>query len=146
MDFQENAAEPAEILSKPTYKTTAARMRVFLEMYAITGQIQHACRIAGIDRKTHYNKLAGDPAYQKAFAEAQKQLADVVEGEIFRRAIDGESDALLMFLARGFMPDKYRDRTSVEHSGSIGLEIAERLQTARERVIAMRRNDAAATG
>src|SRR5215510_6352347 len=104
MDLQEDSADSTEILSKPTNKATPARMRVFLQVYAATGRINHACEIAQIDRKTHYLKLAGDPAYQKAFAQAQQQLADVIEGEIFRRAIDAESDALLMFLARGFMP------------------------------------------
>jgi hypothetical protein len=113
-------------------------MRKFLEAYAATGRVAHACDIADISRETHYHKLETDSGYQQAFARAQQQLADVIEDELFRRGIAGESDALLMFLARGFMPDKYKDRSAIEHSGSIDL--VERMRAADQRLIALQRN------
>src|SRR5215510_12673110 len=139
MDLQEVDRPDTEpdgvITSTPPRKATPARLRVLLETYAATGRVKQACAVAGISRESHYKRLETDPAYQKAFARAQQQLGDVIEDELFRRGIDGESDALLMFLARGFMPDKYKDRSSIEHSGTINL--AERLQAARARLIAL---------
>jgi hypothetical protein len=42
------------------------------------------------------------------------------------------------------MPDKYRERTSVDHTGSIDL--VERLRTANERLIAIKRKNDPGTG
>jgi hypothetical protein len=109
----------------------------------------------------HYERLERDPAYQKAFARAKGELSDIIEGELYRRAIHGEkepvfykgrkvatvtrrSDAPLMFIARGAMPDKYREHVTTEHSGSV--EIVERLQAARRRLLEMRPNDSSAAG
>jgi hypothetical protein len=45
------------------------------------------------------------------------------------------SDALMMFLLKGFKPEKYRERGSVELTGAGGgpIEIVERLNAARKR-------------
>jgi hypothetical protein len=81
--------------------------------------------------------------------EAQTEAAQLLEDEAIRRAHEGiltpvfykgnptgvmreYSDALLMFLLRGFTPEKYRDRGSVEVSGPAGGPIAvtdKRLET-----------------
>jgi hypothetical protein len=50
-----------------------------------------------------------------------------------------KSDVLLMFIARGAMPGKYREHVVQEHSGRINL--VERLEAARARLIAMRREE-----
>ncbi len=42
------------------------------------------------------------------------------------------SDALLMFLLKGFRPDKYRENFKVEHSGSVNL--IDRLNAGRDRL------------
>ena len=132
-------AKPKEILSLPSKPCLSAKVRRFFEAYATTGQVARACEIARMSRQTHYLKLASDPAYQEGFAEAQKKLEDLIEDEIFRRAIECESDPLLMFLARGAMPDKYRERISTDVNVTVNL--AERLMNARKRLIEMRKHD-----
>jgi hypothetical protein len=114
-------------------------MRVFLDAYSRNGDVRRSCEIAGIAWKTHYRKLASDPNYQQRFALAQKQLDDLVDGEVFCRAIEEKSDSVLMFLARGRMPDKYRDRASIEHSGTINLA---QILEAEQRVVRMKERDA----
>jgi hypothetical protein len=148
---QANTDEP--VLSRPARKKTLTRVQLFLEAYRTTASVAAAAQIAGISRRMHYRKLETDEGYQKAFSVAKEEVSDVIEGELFRRAVHGEkepvyykgkkvaailrkSDPLLMFIARGAMPDKYREHTSIEHSGSIDL--VERLQAARKRVIEMR--------
>ena len=54
------------------------------------------------------------------------------------------SDALLMFIARGAKPDKYREHVTTEHTGSIA--IIDRPNAGRKRLIEMRRNDSSAAG
>lgn len=131
MDLSKNNI--SDIVGTPTQKGTRAQLRVFLDSYAATGRVRRACEVAGISRELHYHKLASDLAYKKAFTQIHQQLADVIEDELFRRAIEGESDAVLMFLARGFMPDKYRDRALIEHAGTINL--AERMKAADQRLL-----------
>jgi hypothetical protein len=145
-----------KILSQPANKRTAARMRVFLEVYAQTGRLTEAARIAGIDRRTHYRKLE-DPAYRAAFEAAEQTAAKDLEDEAVRRAKDGVkrpvmyqgapvkvgrrilyqitySDMLLLALLKRFRPALYREQSAVEHTG----DIAERLQAARRRLIEIR--------
>jgi hypothetical protein len=49
-----------------------------------------------------------------------------------------------MFIARGAMPGKYRERVPTEINGTI--DIAERLLAGRKRLIEMRANDTSAAG
>jgi hypothetical protein len=149
-DSQANGEDP--VLSRPARKKTLARMQVFLEIYRTTASVAAAAKLAGIRRGTHYDRLANDPAYQQAFARAKEEVADVIEGELFRRAVHGEkeavfykgkkvatilrkSDQLLMFIAKGALPCKYREHVATEHTGSI--DIVERLQAGRLRLIEM---------
>lgn len=158
MDLPET--DNSDIVSTITRSKTPVKIRKFLAAYAAVGTVRQACAIAGLSRETHYHKLETDPVYQKAVAQAEKQSCDLIEDELFRRAIRGEpepifhqgeqvatilrkSDALLMFLARGAMPDRYRERVTAEVSGTINL--VERMRSADQRLIAIERN-APATG
>jgi hypothetical protein len=151
---QANGEDP--ILSRPARKKTLNRVQLFLEAYRTTASVAAAAQIAGIDRRTHYRKLGTDESYQKAFRVAQEEVSDVIEGELFRRAVHGEkepvyykgkrvgailrkSDPLLMFIARGAMPEKYREHTSIEHSGSVDLV---QILEAQQRVVRMKERDA----
>src|SRR5262249_43924339 len=113
-----------------------AKVLRFMAAYSTVGRVDKACKIAGMSRETHYQKLRKEEAYRAAFAEADQRFRDVIEAELVRRAIDCESDTLLMFIARGAMPDKYRDRASVDVSGTVNL--AEKLNSARHRLIAVK--------
>jgi len=133
-----NSTEKSGTLSFPPYKNTRARMKDFLEAYTKCGRVNRACEIAEIDRGTHYHHLANDAEYQQAFAEAQRRRADLIEDEIVRRAIDCESDTLLMFLARGAMPERYRERISSEVT--VNVHLADRIKAADERMLELKRN------
>ncbi len=86
----------------------------------------HAARAAKINRSTHYRWLE-DLEYADAFDEAKEEAVDVLEMEARRRAVEGidrpvfyqgkkvgsvrsYSDTLLIFLLKGAMPEKYRER------------------------------------
>jgi hypothetical protein len=83
----------------------------------------------------HYRWLAHKKGYAAAFDRAKEEAAQTLEDEAIRRAHDGVlepkfwkgklvgavrvySDALLMFMLRGARPERYRERSAVDISGS----------------------------
>lgn len=110
----------------------------FIQAYLQEGTIYHACIAAQINRSTHYEWLAHDPAYKTLFDEAYQCYTEILEREADRRAREGlnvpvgfyqgvsntnvkeYSDTLLIFRLKRRDP-LYRDRVDVEHSGEIGV-------------------------
>jgi hypothetical protein len=107
------------------------QQRAFLAAFRNTGNVRLACEAAKVGRSSHYRWLNQDPAYREAFAVAKEEVADLLEAEAFRRAVDGVekpvgwhkgkpggyvreySDTLLIFLLKGLRPEKYGDRVQV---------------------------------
>jgi hypothetical protein len=137
-----DVTKPEEILSKPANKSTPARMRIFLDTYAQTGRVNRACEVAHITPRTHYRKLE-DPVYRQAFEKAEQQVGQMLEDAAVERALNGDSHLLLALLKR-FRPALYREHVTTEVTGTI--ELVERMQAARKRLVEMRANDAGATG
>lgn len=107
------------------------QQRKFIAAYAVCGTVTQAAEAADVIRQKHYRWLK-NPVYAKAFADCYEEACESLEREARRRAIDGWdepvyqggelvgtkrrfSDALLIFLMKGAMPDKYRDNIRVEH-------------------------------
>jgi uncharacterized protein YbjQ (UPF0145 family) len=118
--------------------------RKFLGAYAETGNISKAAELSKQVRQNHYVWLKNDPEYVKAFDEAREIACDRLEEEARRRAVNGTlkpvfykgeecgvireySDNLLMFIMKGNMPDKYKDRVANEHTGTNGGPIVVKL-------------------
>lgn len=124
------------------------KMRVFLAAYEECGSLVRASRIRKVSNTIHYEWLRNSADYRAAFAVSKEIAMGKLEEEARRRAIDGiarkkfykgdpvidpetgkqyaeheYSDALLMFLLRGGMPDVYRDRVSTEVSGPAGTPL-----------------------
>jgi hypothetical protein len=105
-------------------KTTTERAKAVLRAYAETANIQLACKMAGVGRATHYRWLREKPAYAKVFEKARLAAGDSIESIAVERATVGwlepvhyqgavcghvrrYSDGLLMYLLRGFKPERY---------------------------------------
>lgn len=123
--------------SRRSRRITHPKKRAFLAAYAQTGNVTAAAEAAGIARRTHYDWLESDPVYAEAFAEAQEKAIDLLELEARRRALEGVdepvfykgvevgavrkySDTLLIFLLKGYRPERYKERVAAEHSGPDG--------------------------
>lgn len=133
-------------------RETAHRKRdAFLKAFAETGTLTHAAEAAGCDRSAHYYWMEHDPEYPALFTEAAHRANDSLEREARRRAIEGTeepiyhngrvvgavhkySDTLLIFLMKGALPSKYRERIDVTMdvttevrrlAGELGLDEAE---------------------
>ena len=133
-------------------KKLTDNQRAFLKSFGVTGSITKAAEAAQVDRSQHYRWL-DDAVYSEAFDGAREEAAQTLEDEAVKRAHEGVlepvfykgkpagavrkySDSLLVFLLKGFRPEKYRDRGSVEVTGAGGapLEIVARLNAGRDRL------------
>lgn len=120
------------IISLPAYKGTEAKLRRFLENYGKTGRILPSCKAAGVSFVVHYRRLQNDPVYRAAFEETEQQAAQRQEDNVCEMADEGDLQAALALLRR-FRPQHYRERASVDISGSIDLVTA--LIQARSRMV-----------
>jgi hypothetical protein len=103
-------------------------IRKFMDRYAKTGDLRAAAKAAKISLEVHHQMLETSDSYRKSFRAAQQQVVDLLETAVFRRALDG-SDELLVFLLRAWLPERYREHTMVEHSGTIVLSESEASST-----------------
>ena len=120
--------------------TNANQQERFLAAYAKTANVSLSASQARIIRDKHYDWLQNDPTYRPRFDIAHQRACDAVEGEIHRRAVKGVLEpvwyqgskcgavrkydsTLLIFFAKGLMPQKYRDNftANIEHTGKLAV-------------------------
>lgn len=126
---------------------TLAQQALFLKHFAHGGVVTEAAQAAGVSRQRHYEWLADPekyPDYEERFKDAHEQACDRLEREAIRRGADGwdepvyqggkkvglvrrHSDRMLELVLKARLPDKYRERQSVEHSGPGGGPIEQRV-------------------
>lgn len=103
------------------------------------GNVSTACQMVGITRQCAYYHRNEDADFSAAWDEAIQTVADAMEQEMYRRAVEGVdkpvyqqgalvghireySDTLLIFALKGARPDKYRDRQEIDHKGKLEIE------------------------
>lgn len=140
---KKKAAPPQPIVS-PGY-AIVSKKPAFLAAFRATASVVKAAKSVRIARSRHYQWLADDSAYAAAFDKARQEAVQTLEDEAVRRAHEGTlepvfyegeqvdqvlkySDSLLMFLLKGWKPDRYRER--LEHSGPDGGPIVVDQRTA----------------
>ena len=132
---------------KADRKLTTEKVERFLELLvSYGGNITAASEESGVPRGMIYELEGEDPEFAVVFREAQKRGLGVLEDEARRRAFQGVarpvfhkgeecgavqeySDTLLIFLLKGGMPEKYKDRSAVDVN-ILSLDV---LEKARER-------------
>ncbi len=119
---------------------TTKKRQAFMRMLADTGCVKDACAAGGISRDLAYKLRKRDESFAAEWAEALEEAVDALETEARRRAMDGVgedvyhdgrpvgvktrySDVLLIFLLKGARPEKYRERSEVQHSGSASVNV-----------------------
>lgn len=128
---------------------TEARQAIFLKILADTPNITVAARAANVSRSTVEKHRKEDALFAERLQEALDEGLDLWEQECARRAFKGVergvyhegclidtnmhySDNLATFLLKAHRPEKYRERTSVDVTGTFSL--ADAVREARERV------------
>lgn len=97
--------------------TTKQRKARFLRAFKETRTILGAVNLTKINRRTHAYWMTHDPEYAKSFEEVAEDVADEIESEALRRAVDGWEEpvtcgARLVYDASGdpVMKRVYSDR------------------------------------
>lgn len=122
----------------------------FLAVLSETGSVARSCEAAGISQSSAYSARRLRPDFEKEWEEALQKAADDIEQEIRRRGLKGVkedvyfqgqivgerinySDTLLMFYAKGLMPEKYRDRISADINSKVTVDLSSEIMLARKR-------------
>ena len=125
-------------------KLTPARQQRFLKALAETGNVSAAVDLAGTSRTRTYELRKVDQAFRASWDEAENIASDRLEAEAWRRAVEGVqeplvsagkivrdddgnpiairrySDSMLTLLLKARRPERFRDRSSIEHTGKNG--------------------------
>lgn len=130
-------------------RLSAERRRLFLRCFALRGIVLDGCRAAGVSRGAVEHWRESSEWFDTMYHIAIEEAADRIEGEAFRRAVEGYdepviyqgmttvvidkdtgeekqlvvrkySDTLLQTILKGARPEKYRENHKVEHTGQAG--------------------------
>jgi hypothetical protein len=117
---------------------TARRKADFLAEFRKQGNVTLGAERSGTTRSAVYKWKVSDRKFAAAFADAELEATERLEGEAHRRAVEGVestrpiyhrvesvekieySDTLLIFLLKARDPAKYRERLSHELTGEGG--------------------------
>lgn len=103
----------------PSTRPWPAWAKVFLDLFAQSGNVMLSARGASVDRSTPYELRSRDESFATAWAEADRAATMVLEAEARNRAMKG-SDRLLIFLLQARDPARYRPNYRVELTGDGG--------------------------
>jgi hypothetical protein len=127
--------------------TTSQRAQ-FLRTLAETANVTASAEATNMSRVTFYRLRAEDEEFATEWDEALEIATDALEAEARRRAMRGVSrplvsagkivkdddgnpiivhefsDTLMLAQLKAHRPDKYRERTAIEHTGAKGGPIA----------------------
>jgi hypothetical protein len=99
--------------------TSRARTRigqwrsVFLRALAKTPSVTFAAKAAGVSRRTVYDHRERDEEFAARWDDSLNQSLDVLEHEVYQRAIKGDAQ-LAMFILRAHRPSTYRETSRVD--------------------------------
>lgn len=102
------------------YERSYKVRRLFLELLEQGWSPSKAARHSGHLLKTFQKWADEDENFKKDWTDAENTGTDFLEDVARKRAVKG-SDQLLTTLLKARRPDKYRERSQVEHAGSIDL-------------------------
>jgi len=123
--------------------STAVRARArekFIATLRATCNVSEAARTAGIDRATAYRWRDANKEFLGLWLDAEKEAADALEGEAWRRGVEGVeepvfhqgkvcghirkySDRMLEILLKGHKPKRFVEKAAVEINQSQTLRV-----------------------
>lgn len=123
--------------NKSQSKRTPELIDRYLELVKATGLLHKSATMVGVNPSTMNGWRNNDPELDDAVKEALQEHCDLIEGEVFRRSIQGiqspvffqglhtadkveYSDRLLELYAKRHIP-AYRDRHQIEHEFKGGV-------------------------
>ena len=126
---------------------TPEKVSAFLVALTETASVTASCEVAGIGRTAVYEWRDQDPDFRDQWEAALELGTDALEDEAVRRAREGTdepvfyqgqqcgkvrkySDVLLIVMLKARRGHKFRDQSSVEHSGNVTVATVNYAETA----------------
>lgn len=103
-------------------KATPEKLAKFCELIDAGSTVTDAAKGVGMSRFYVYELREKNAEFARAWASAEASRDERLEEEARRRALAG-SDTLLIFLMKGAMPEKYRERYSAQIEGGVTLQV-----------------------
>ena len=111
-------------------RTRRQKQTTFLTVLRRTGSVTLAARAVGVSRRAHYHWVDHDPDYAAQVEHANEELADELEHEARRRALEGidepvfykgervgsyrrYSDPLMILLLKAKRPEQFKDTVDI---------------------------------
>ena len=111
----------------------------FCVMYADGEPLKKCAEAAGVRVGAIGHELNRDPAFQAALDAARVVRGLLAEDEAYQRAVNGReddgkrrSDPLLQKVLASLQPDRFGDKTTVTHKGTVEILDGEQLAKARQ--------------
>jgi len=101
------AATPATLVRRECQAKFLAKLRG-------TGNVRASCKEAGINRATAYRWRTKYVKFRADWDEALQDACDILEAKAWTRAVEDDSDRVLMFLLKAHRRDLYGERMGVE--------------------------------
>lgn len=112
--------------------TTPARQAAWLVAFAKTGTQLAACQATGVSRTTVHSWIKMYPDFVRAMSEAKLDIVDSLKNTALKRATEGGSDPLLIFLLKNLAPDEFSERIRHEFTTkTLDLTVNEILEAIR---------------
>lgn len=102
--------------------TLEERIDEFFRLLSEGNRVRHAAVAVAIHSTTLYRYRREDPVFAKRWEDAQRIPVEKLESEALRRALAG-SDKMMEFMLKALAPNKYRERTEIQHSGGLALQV-----------------------
>jgi hypothetical protein len=99
---------------------TPTKKETFLTELADGQSVTAASKAIGLSRQAMYKQRDNDEVLAQAWDDAVESGTDELEDVLIQRAKDGDTTALI-FALKGRRPEKWKDRVSTEHSGSLAI-------------------------
>ena len=123
------------------------RFEMFLTVLATTGNVSEAVRLAGLGRRSVYDRKERDPEFAQAWHEALQVSYDAVEHAVRNRAVEGWlepvfyqgeivghvrrfNDENARFLLKAKRPQEFRERMEISGQVDVATTILERRRRA----------------
>ena len=94
-----------------------------VENIRLGNTVKTACAMVEITRKTFYEWLKSDKVFYQNTRKAKTDRCRVLESAMFKNALNGNA-TMQIFLSCNWMPDKYRNVNTIEHTAPGGVDIA----------------------
>jgi 20S proteasome alpha/beta subunit len=101
-----------------------SQKKKFVAALTSHGTVLHAARAAGISRQTAYRWRDDDREFASLWDEAIENAVDVVESSLYRKAVSGDTVAMIFYL-KAHRPI-YRDRMNIDLK-QVYSEVEERM-------------------